>query len=128
MKGLWVISLLATVAASLAGFAGLAEARSAPQEASAAAIAVAIAVIPYCFCRACEGIANNNGNQLKRANELLAAIAKNAGAEMPVDPELMSSENTPAYYQCPRCKAPVEKTAAGCSACGVMFKQRAAGA
>jgi uncharacterized membrane protein len=55
MKALWVITALAAAlggcALVLAIFAG-----SAPQQAALAAIAVALAVIPYVFTRAVEGI------------------------------------------------------------------------
>ena len=100
MKVLWVLTLLAAMAGALLGVAGILEAKGAPQEASAAAIALAIAVIPYCFTRACEKVANVTqeqlailmiqGQELAKMNEvlkvhtrLLAQIADNNAKNSP---------------------------------------------
>jgi hypothetical protein len=56
MKGLWVLTLIASIVAGLVLVVVLAAAKGAPQEASGAAIALCIAIIPYVFTRAIEGI------------------------------------------------------------------------
>lgn len=56
MQFLWVCTLLASVIAAVVLVGGLTMAKGAPQEASVAGIALCIAVIPYVFTRAIEGI------------------------------------------------------------------------
>lgn len=104
VKALWVLTLLSAVAGAFLGIIGILEAKGAPQEASAAAIALAIAVIPYCFTRACEKVANVTqeqltilmiqGQELKKTNEiltvhtrLLAQIANVSADTVAVDSE-----------------------------------------
>jgi|HubBroStandDraft_6_1064221.scaffolds.fasta_scaffold397438_2 hypothetical protein len=80
MKTLWILSMLAAVVGGLAVMGGVALANGAPQEAAAAAIGLSIAVIPYCFARACESIDNEKRVQqrldvLATHTRLLAEIA-----------------------------------------------------
>ena len=56
MRFFWVCTLLAACIAALVLVATLVMAKGAPQEASGAAIALCIAVIPYVFTRAVEGM------------------------------------------------------------------------
>lgn len=55
-KVCWGITLLAAALAAVLGFVMARAATSAPQEAAAAAMALAIAVLPYVFTRAVEGL------------------------------------------------------------------------
>lgn len=52
----WVATLLAAVLAGFLGFVMVRGATGAPQEAAGAAMALAIAVVPYVFTRAIEGL------------------------------------------------------------------------
>ena len=87
MNGLWIITAICAAGAAVFGVAGVALANGAPQEASAAAIAVAVAVVPYCFTRACEKITDVQGRELKKLNETMTVHTKllaqtaNASAE-----------------------------------------------
>ena len=54
---LWIAVCLAAGVATLILISGMAAASGAPQEAVVCALAVAVAVIPYVFTRAVEGIA-----------------------------------------------------------------------
>lgn len=56
MSFLWICTLLASVLAGLVLVASVVGAKGAPQEAAGAAIALCVAVIPYVFTRAIEGI------------------------------------------------------------------------
>jgi hypothetical protein len=56
MQFLWVCTVLASVLAAVILVGALATAKGAPQEAAGAAIALCVAVIPYVFTRAVEGI------------------------------------------------------------------------
>ena len=80
MKVLWLLTSFAAVGAGMVGINGVLSATSAPQQAAAAAISVAIAIIPYCFTRACEKLANEEVDrlamQLKKLNETLEVHTK----------------------------------------------------
>lgn len=52
----WLVTLLATIAAVFVFVETLSLAKGAPQEAAGAAMAMTIAIIPYIFTRAIEGI------------------------------------------------------------------------
>jgi hypothetical protein len=56
MQFLWSLTLIGSLLAGAILFVGLTAAKGAPQEASVAAIALCVAVIPYVFTRAAEGI------------------------------------------------------------------------
>jgi len=51
-KALWIIVIIGSILGGVAALIGVIGAKSAPQEASAAAIGLAFAVIPYCLARA----------------------------------------------------------------------------
>lgn len=48
----WSLTILGSLLGGFILFSGIAEARSAPQQAAAAAMGAACAVIPYCLARA----------------------------------------------------------------------------
>ena len=56
----WGITLLASCLSALVGFSGIIRASGAPQEAAASAIALTIAMVPYVFTRALEGLKGQN--------------------------------------------------------------------
>jgi hypothetical protein len=56
----WVITMIGACLGTLVLVLGFASAKGAPQEAASAALAVALAVIPYVFTRAVEGIQREN--------------------------------------------------------------------
>lgn len=75
MAFLWICTFLAACLAALtAGYAVVAG--GAPQQAAAAAIALCIAVIPYIFTRACEGMENSRWRR-----EMLAEARKANGSK-----------------------------------------------
>lgn len=57
MKFFWVCTLLASILAGAVLAFGLLMAKGAPQEAATAGVALCLAVIPYVFTRAIEGVA-----------------------------------------------------------------------
>lgn len=57
-KVFWFLAALASVIAGLVLFVGIQKANGAPQEAAIAGIALGIAVIPYVWARAWEGMAS----------------------------------------------------------------------
>lgn len=71
----FVITLLSTSLAALLLLFGFSSAKSAPQEASIAALACAMAIIPYVFSRCIQINADRNANAeaLKRIADLLEA-------------------------------------------------------
>ncbi len=56
MRVSWIITIICTVLAALTLAGGFFGATSAPQEAAAGALAAALAIIPYVFTRALEGL------------------------------------------------------------------------
>lgn len=57
-------------------FQGLLSAKSAPQEAAAAAIAMCITIIPYCFVRAISALADEDNRDAEILHELKNISAK----------------------------------------------------
>ena len=51
-KFMWVVTILMSVIGAVVGFGGMLLAKSAPQEAAAAAMGLTCAIIPYCIARA----------------------------------------------------------------------------
>ncbi|PWC54251.1 hypothetical protein ABNQ39_20865 [Azospirillum sp. A26] len=58
-KVLWLLTAVASVIAGLVMFVGISKANGAPQEAAVSAMALGIAIIPYVFTRAWEGMASD---------------------------------------------------------------------
>lgn len=56
MNILWLLPLLGALGAAFIAFAGVSAAKGAPQEAAIAGIALCVAIIPYVFVRALEGM------------------------------------------------------------------------
>ena len=75
-----MVTLLGTVLGSLFLVDTLMGQTSAPQQAAGAAIAVAFAILPYCFSRAVDGLADSGRDDLlkvmKEINEKLASSPK----------------------------------------------------
>lgn len=63
MKALWIVTLVSTSFAAMALLVSLASAKGAPQEAAGAAIACAMAIIPYVFTRAIQGLSSRPRQQ-----------------------------------------------------------------
>lgn len=55
-KVCWLLTLFAACIAAVIFLAMMTEAKSAPQQAAAAAMALAVAIIPYVFTRCVEGL------------------------------------------------------------------------
>lgn len=51
-KFMWVVTIVMSFIGAVVGFGGMMLAKSAPQEAAAAAMGLTCAVIPYCIARA----------------------------------------------------------------------------
>ncbi|RBB97568.1 hypothetical protein C3E97_027970 [Pseudomonas sp. MWU12-2115] len=51
-KFMWIVTIVMSLIGALVGFGGMLLAKSAPQEAAAAAMGLTCAVIPYCIARA----------------------------------------------------------------------------
>lgn len=51
-KLMWVITIIMSIIGAVVSFGGMMMAKSAPQEAAAAAMGLSCAVIPYCIARA----------------------------------------------------------------------------
>ncbi|WP_236192775.1 hypothetical protein [Pseudomonas glycinae] len=51
-KFMWIVTIVMSLIGALVGFGGMILAKSAPQEAAAAAMGLTCAVIPYCIARA----------------------------------------------------------------------------
>ncbi|MCF8534081.1 MAG: hypothetical protein K9G48_13820 [Reyranella sp.] len=75
MPFLWVCTMLASVVGGLVFAGGMLGAKSAPQEAAVAAMGLCIAIIPYIFTRAIEGI-----GQAKWRRDMLAELKKQAAS------------------------------------------------
>ncbi|MCX7366741.1 MAG: hypothetical protein NTV97_33680 [Alphaproteobacteria bacterium] len=71
MIAMWILTLVAAGFAAMTALGGVVSAKSAPQEAAVAAIALCIAVIPYVFTRALDGIAATTWRK-----EMLAAAKR----------------------------------------------------
>lgn len=51
-KFMWIVTVFMSLIGAVVGFGGMILAKSAPQEAAAAAMGLTCAVIPYCIARA----------------------------------------------------------------------------
>jgi hypothetical protein len=104
MKVLWVLVILGVAAGTLQFIEVLTSTSiSAPQQAAGGAMAVAFAILPYCFVRAIQFMAESpSERELKRLNEslethtrLLAALANAALDEVPDDETESHEGETP---------------------------------
>jgi len=93
---------------------GLFLAKSAPQEASAAAIACAFAILPYVFARAGQ-LWERADDEKRRHSELLQAIA---ALQKPPAADGQPSAFSPTRGRCPNCQALNPLSASRCSSCG----------
>lgn len=75
MRFLWVLTILSTLLGGLVFVVGVAAAKGAPQEASAAAIGIGLAVGPYVLARAASEIAALNVQERQAAEAKKAASA-----------------------------------------------------
>lgn len=84
---IWIFVLLGAVLGGMTALSAFA-ATSAPQQAAAAAIGVALAVIPYCFARACHFLREDSKlSELRMINETMKThtrlLAASANAATP---------------------------------------------
>ena len=56
VKFLWGVAFVFSILSGLYAFLGILLAKSAPQEAAAAATALCVCIIPYCLARAAAGV------------------------------------------------------------------------
>lgn len=73
VRVLYGVTLIATAIGALVLVLGFVAAKSAPQEAAAAALAIAIAVIPYVFTRSVQ-LANDYAERRRNDQRLIALL------------------------------------------------------
>lgn len=72
MKALWVLTLIGAIFGGLTILITLATSKGAPQEAAGFAMACALAVVPYVFTRAVQGMGAASTHD--EVNRIIAAI------------------------------------------------------
>jgi hypothetical protein len=72
----WALALLGAAFGAVMLLMGFMTAASAPQEAAAAALAAALAIVPYCFARAIEGLRGTPVEELQAIRERLESHSK----------------------------------------------------
>jgi len=97
MRLLWVLSLAGAALGGLQLVSVFTEAKSAPQQASGAAIALALAVLPYCLARSIQGL--TGGMDSDGALDRAAADSGRA-------------------RRCPHCRGVISQKASACRHCG----------
>lgn len=77
VQALYIITLISSAIGGLVMFFGLAGAKSAPQEAAAAAMGIGLAVVPYVFARCVQIVADRKeqAELAKRTVSLLETIS-----------------------------------------------------
>jgi len=124
MKFFLFVTGCSSVVGALWLLGGLFLAKSAPQEASAAAIACAFAILPYVFARAGQ-LWERADDEKRRHSELLQAIAalqKPAADGKETEPRLARVAQASSFSltrgRCPNCQALNSLSASRCSSCG----------
>jgi ribosomal protein L40E len=123
MAFLWICTVLMACVAALFGFDAQVNAKSAPQQAAGAAIALCLAIIPYIFSRAIEGVVTASWRQ--KVIDHLAALKKpeplTSGHPLaaPTVPEAAPVDHKrTGYGYCMNCAAIRSYDAPKCDGCG----------